>query len=76
MFPRILEIVGQAVLGDGITCIILPRRHMRLWVDAFPWRWWRTTVQWFADRPAVTIANGLFESLLGLWMIVRANRNR
>ena len=75
-YSRILEIVGQTVVGDGITCIIVPQRHMRLWVDAFPWRWWRTTVQWFIDRPGVTIVNGLLETALGLLLIVRASRGR
>ncbi len=71
---RILEIVGQLLLGDGVTCLIVPRRHMLLWRDALGWQPWRSFVQWFADRPSVTILTGLAESLLGLWCIVRSTR--
>jgi hypothetical protein len=73
---RIEEIVGQVVLGDGITCIIVPRQHMYLWADAFPSApFWRRTVLWFAARPAVTIALGIVECLLGVIMIARASRH-
>lgn len=74
MKPRLLEIVGQLFVGDGVTCLIVPRRHMLLWRDALPWSVWRNLVQWFADRPSVTILTGLAEGLLGLWCIVKASR--
>ena len=73
---RILEIVGQLLLGDGVTCLIVPRRHMLLWRDALGWQPWRGLVQWFADHPNVTILTGLAESLLGLWCIVRSSRGQ
>jgi hypothetical protein len=62
------------MLGDGVTEMIVPRRHMLLWRDFLPWQPWRKLVQWFADRPTVTILVGVAESLLGLWCIVRASR--
>ncbi len=74
-FLRVLEVVGQTVLGDGITCLIVPRKHMLLWRDAFRWQWWRKFVQWFTDRPNATIMTGLVECLIGLVMIRRANRD-
>ena len=74
MNPRILEIVGQFMVGDGVTCVVVPRRHMLLWRDALPWQLWRAIVQWCADRPNATIVAGLVEALLGLRLILRANR--
>jgi hypothetical protein len=73
---RMLEIAGQLMFGDGVTCMIVPRRHMRLWHDAFNWQPWRNLVQWCADRPNTTILIGLVESLAGLWCIVRSNRDQ
>jgi hypothetical protein len=49
---------------------------MLLWRDALGWQPWRGLVQWFADRPGVTILTGLAESLLGLWCIVRSTHDR
>ena len=74
-FRRVLEIVGQTVLGDGVTCLIVPRKHMLLWRDAFSWQWWRKFVQWFTDRPNATIVTGVVECLIGLAMIRRASRD-
>ena len=74
-FARILEIVGQTILGDGVTCLIVPSKHMRLWRDAFAWQPWRNFVGWFEDRPNVTIVTGLVECLIGLAMIRRASRH-
>jgi hypothetical protein len=74
-YSRILEIAGQTMLGDGITCLIVPRKHMLLWRDAFPQQAWHNMVQWFADRPRVTIATGLVECLIGLAMIRRSSRD-
>ncbi len=34
-YARVLEIIGQTIVGDGITCLMLPRKHWLLWVDAF-----------------------------------------
>ena len=76
MERRILEIAGQFLLGDGVTCLVVPRRHMLLWRDALRWGPWQNLAQWLADRPNVTILIGLAESLLGLRVILRANRER
>jgi hypothetical protein len=76
MNPRLLEIIGQLIVGDGITCILVPRRHMLLWRDAFGSQLWRRMVQWFADNQGTTIMVGLAEALAGLWCILRANRGR
>lgn len=74
-FLRILEVVGQTILGDGITCLIVPRRHMLLWRDALQRPGWRNVFQWFADRPRVTFMTGLVECLIGLGMIWRSSRD-
>ena len=71
---RILEIVGQMIVGDAVTCLIVPRRHMLLWRDALPWPWWRRMTQWLADSPRVTMAAGLVEGVIGVGLIVRASR--
>ncbi len=73
---RILEITGQLLLGDGVTCLIVPRRHMLLWRDALKWQPWRNLVQSCADRPNTVVLLGLVESLAGLWCIVRSSRDR
>ena len=74
-FPRVLEIIGQAVLGDAITCFLVPVKHMRLWRTALPWPWWRGLVQWFVDRPRATIVAGVIETVIGVALILRANRD-
>ena len=74
---RALEIIGQTILGDGITCLMLPRKHWLLWADAFPWApTWRKLLLWYAGRPGVTVATGLLECAIGTTMILRANRDR
>ena len=73
---RGLEFLGQVMLGDGITCLIAPRQHMRMWIDAFPWRPWRRLVGWYADHPGATIATGLIESAIAVALILRANRDQ
>jgi len=76
-YARVLEIIGQTILGDGITCLMLPRKHWLLWVDAFPGLpAWRKLLLWYADRPKVTVATGLLECAIGTAMILRANRDR
>ncbi len=72
---RVLEIIGQTVVGDAITCFLVPRKHMRLWRNALPWPWWRNMVQWFIDRPRVTVATGVVEAIIGVALILRASRD-
>lgn len=71
---RVLEIAGQLFAGDGLTCLLVPTAHMLLWRDALRWRWWRATVQWFADHRGVTRAVGLVEVIGGTWAFLRASR--
>ena len=74
-FLRFLEVAGQTILGDGITCLIVPRKHMLLWRDALERPGWRNVFQWFADRPRVTFMTGIVECLIGLAMIWRSSRD-
>ncbi len=76
MNPRVLEILGQVVVGDGITCLIVPRKHMLLWRDSLSWKWWRTMVQWFADNTWSTRLIGVAELAGGTWLIIKASRDQ
>ncbi len=70
---RALELIGQLSVGDGLTSLLVPQAHMRLWQDAFPSRSWRQMVRWFTDRPAVTRAVGLFSLAIGVWLCIKAS---
>lgn len=74
MNGRLLEILGQLLVGDAVTCLLVPRPHMLLWRDAFQARFWRDGVQWFADHPRTTAAVGLLEGAIGIGCIIRASR--
>jgi hypothetical protein len=71
---RTLEIVGQLFIGDGLTALLVPRGHMRLWQDAIPARSWRHLAQWFAERPGAARAQGLFSLTIGVWIVAKASR--
>jgi hypothetical protein len=75
MNPRVLEIVAQTFVGDGVTMLVIPRRHMLLWKHALPWTAWQRLVQWCADNPALMIPVGMLEILAGIALILRANRD-
>ena len=75
VFLRVLEIIGQLVVGDAVTCFLVPSKHMRLWRNALPFTQWRTLVQWFVDRPRATLAAGVIEIVIGVALILRANRD-
>ena len=70
---RILEVVGQLFVGDGVASLVAPIGHMRLWQDAIPAPWWRSFVGWFRDRPAATRAVGVLNVAVGVWMCLRAS---
>ena len=73
---RMLEIIAQTLLGDGVTCILVPRRHMLLWRSALPWAWWHATVDWFASHTGITRALGVVETIIGAQLIIRASREQ
>ena len=71
---RALEIVGQLFIGDGLTALVVPRGHMRLWQGAVPARSWRQLAQWFAERPGAARAQGLFSLVVGVWIVTKASQ--
>jgi hypothetical protein len=73
---RALELIGQLFVGDGLTSLLVPKAHMRLWQDVFPSRSWRHMVEWFADRPGVTRILGLFSLVTGVWLILKSSEGQ
>ncbi len=71
---RTLEIVGQLCIGDGLTALLMPRGHMRLWQSAIPAQSWHQLAQWFAERPVAARLQGLFSLTVGIWMVMQASR--
>lgn len=70
---RGLEITGELLIGDGIVSLLLPTGHMRLWRDVSGARWWRASVDWFADHPQVTRIVGGAELAAGVWLNFHAS---
>jgi hypothetical protein len=72
---RILELLGQLTVGDGVNSIVAPRGHMRLWQNVLPWAWWRAAVAWCAEHPGVIRGLGTLQVVLGAWLCARASRD-
>ncbi len=73
---RIQELIGQLFIGDGLTSLLVPAAHMRLWRDAFPSPAWRQMAEWFADRPGLTRVLGSFSIAIGVWLIIKATEEQ
>lgn len=73
---RALELIGQLLVGDGLTSLLVPAAHMRLWRDALPFPAWYRMAQWFADRPGVTRLFGSFSLTIGVWLIIKASERQ
>ncbi|HEY1014504.1 MAG TPA: hypothetical protein VGE07_17480 [Herpetosiphonaceae bacterium] len=71
---RAYELICSLLLGDAITTLVEPERHMRLWRDALPWRWWHAVSDWFIARPAATRLYGLAQAAAALAALPRAYR--
>ncbi len=72
---RMLELLGEALVGDGINSLVAPRGHMQLWRDALPWRWWHALADWGAAHPDALRGIGLLQALGGAWLCVLASRD-
>ena len=63
------ESFAMMLIGDGMLCLINPRRHIMLW-NRGP-QFWQNAMQPFAENPNLTRAAGALEIAVGLWL---ANR--
>ena len=52
------------LIGDGILCVLDPKRHCLLW-ETGP-KPWREMIDEFAEHPAATRAFGLLEAAVGV----------
>jgi len=69
MTKRLLEIAAMAVSGDGVLCMVSPRRHVSMWLDG-P-RWWRRTNERFLRHPDLTRFMGALGVGFGIWLAWR-----
>ena len=69
MSKRLLEAAAMTIIGDGMLCLVSPRRHLSLWLNG-P-RWWRRMSEPFIRHPDLTRAMGAFGVGFGLWLAWR-----
>lgn len=66
MFPRTKELIGLAMVGDGLLGLVQTQRHMRLWtIGPKPVK---DVMRYFDKRPMATKALSAAEVVLGLWL--------
>ncbi len=63
---RALEVLGLAMIGEGVVGTIQPRRYPLFWKRG-P-QWLRDTAEFFADRPDMTRLVCMAEAAAGLWL--------
>ena len=66
---RLMETAAMTIIGDGMLCMVSPRRHISLWLSG-P-RWWRRMFEPFVDHPDLTRVLGAFGVGFGLWLAWR-----
>jgi hypothetical protein len=66
---RWVESVGMLMIGDAVLALVRPTEHCLMWSGG-P-RWWRETVDWFADHPDVTRGVAAAELGAGLWLALQ-----
>jgi hypothetical protein len=66
---RILELIGLAMIGEGLIVAMRPRRYMALW-DCGP-KWLRGLVGSWARHPETTRMVGIVELLAGAALALR-----
>ena len=58
----------MVLIGDGVMALVQPKRDARAWKKG-P-KAWRSSMQWLAERPAVTRAIGAAQIVGGvLWAL-------
>jgi hypothetical protein len=70
---RTAEAAAMLMIGDGVLGLARPAEHCLIWRGG-P-RWWRDTIDWFADHPQVTRGAAALELGAGLWLVLRSQRN-
>jgi hypothetical protein len=67
-------LAATALIGDGAMAIVQPSFYARVWKKG-P-KAWRVSMEWLAERPAVTRAIGAAEIVGGvLWMLHECNES-
>ena len=69
MTRRLLETLAMAAIGDGVLCMISPRRHTGLWLSG-P-EWWRRAWAPFVEHSTLTRLLGAVGVGFGLWLAWR-----
>jgi hypothetical protein len=65
---RMKHFAAMVLIGDGVMALVQPRRDARAWTKG-P-RAWRESMQWLAERPALTRAIGAAQIVGGvLWAL-------
>jgi hypothetical protein len=65
---RIQHFAAIALIGDGVMAMVQPSYYARVWKKG-P-KAWRVSMEWLAERPALTRAIGAAEVVGGvLWML-------
>lgn len=60
------ESFAMLMIGDGVLCVLNPKRHSRRWKEG-P-RQWQKAMEVFAQNPTATRAFGVVEIALGVWL--------
>ena len=66
---RIIEILGIAMIGEGLMVTLRPRRYMGLW--NFGPKWVRAMVASLARHPETTRTVGMLELFAGAYLALR-----
>ncbi len=65
---RVRHFAAMVLIGDGVMALVQPKRDARAWKKG-P-QAWRSSMQWLAERPAVTRAIGAAQIVGGvLWAL-------
>lgn len=69
VYRRLKEILGIAMIGEGVVVLLRPRRYSRFW-DCGP-QWLRAMARGFAQHPETTRAVGFIELMAGIFLALR-----
>ena len=70
---RVRDLLGVAMVGDGILTLLIPQRRMRRW-QIGP-RWFRSLAEFFARRPTLTRLAGAATAAAGVAVAVPRSRH-
>jgi len=69
---RLKELFGMFMIGEGVTGVLAPTRHSRLW-RVGP-RKLQNVTRYFEERPKLTAALAAAEIGFGVWLVTRQLR--